>query len=83
MVVPSGTDVDFDFIQSSNRLPIECAFGMQVKRWDILWRALVCAYSRRAPLIGALNRLHNCRIDYSVPCDESQQNDAGDSQGRV
>lgn len=67
MVVPTGTDPDFDFVQSSNRMAIECAFGMLVKRWGILWRSLVCDFDKRAPLIGALMRLHNWCIDYNVP----------------
>ena len=72
MVVPSGTDTNFDFVQSSNRMAIECAFGMLVRRWGILWRSLGCAFERRAPLIGALMRLHNWCIDNNVPDDELQ-----------
>lgn len=71
MVVPTGgADPNFDYVQSSNRMPIECAFGMLAKRWGILWRPLVCGFHRRAPLIGCLMRLHNFCIDHNVPDDE-------------
>ena len=68
MIVPSGDpDLDdFDFHQSSNRMAIECAFGMIVRRWGILWRPLEMRFDRRAPLIGAIIRLHNFCIDRGV-----------------
>ena len=57
---------DFDYHQSSNRMPIECAFGVLVQRWGILWRSLRCRFDRRAQLIGACMRLHNFCIDERV-----------------
>ena len=66
MIVPSTGNAsldDFDFYQSSNRMAIECAFGILVRRWGVLWRPLGMAFSRRAPLIVALMRLHNFCID--------------------
>ena len=68
MIVPSGDPEldDFDFHQSSNRMPIECAFGVLVKRWGILWRKLQVRFDRRAALIGALIRLHNFCITHRV-----------------
>jgi hypothetical protein len=68
MVVPAGTKVmeDFDFEQSSNRMPIECAFGILVRRWGLLWRPLSMRFDRRAPVIGALIRLHNFCIDERI-----------------
>lgn len=66
MIVPSTGDAsldDFDFYQSSNRMAIECAFGILVRRWGVLWRPLSMEFSRRAPLILALMRLHNFCID--------------------
>ena len=66
MIVPSTGDTsldDFDFYQSSNRMAIECAFGILVRRWGLLWRPLSMHFSRRAPLILALMRLHNFCID--------------------
>ena len=66
MIVPSKSDsrLDaFDFYQSSNRMAIECAFGILVRRWGVLWRPLRQAFHRRAPLLVALMRLHNFCID--------------------
>ena len=66
MITPSTGDAsldDFDFYQSSNRMAIECAFGILVRRWGVLWRPLGMAFRRRAPLIVALMRLHNFCID--------------------
>jgi hypothetical protein len=66
MITPSNNDpaLDaFDFWQSSNRMAIECAFGILVRRWGVLWRPLRQKFARRAPLIGALMRLHNFCID--------------------
>ena len=66
MITPSNNDKeldDFDFYQSSNRMAIECAFGILVRRWGVLWRALGQRFDRRAPLVIALMRLHNFIID--------------------
>jgi hypothetical protein len=66
MITPSNNDPaldDFDFYQSSNRMAIECAFGILIRRWGVLWRKLRQRFDRRAPLIGALMRLHNFCID--------------------
>ena len=57
---------DFDYPQSSNRMAIECAFGILVQRWGVLWRPLRCRFDRRAPLIGACMRLHNFCIDRRI-----------------
>ena len=54
---------DFDYVQSSQRMPIECAFGILIRRWGILWRPLQVAFASRAPLIAALMKLHNYCID--------------------
>jgi len=66
MVVPSsGTqffDDAFDFVQSSERMPIECAFGILVRRWGMFWRPLAVRFDRLAPLIGAMfPRIERCR----------------------
>ena len=66
MVVPSGMSADdaFDFYQSSARMPIECSFGILVRRWGILWRALEVRFDRRAATVGACMRLHNYCINH-------------------
>ena len=68
MITPSGDRAldDFDFHQSSNRMAIECAFGMLVRRWGIFWRPLQVRFDRRASLIGACMRLHNFCIDHRL-----------------
>ena len=68
MMMPAGTAAldDYDFVQSSSRMPIECAFGILVRRWGVLWRPLLCRFDRRAALVGALIRLHNVCIDWGV-----------------
>ena len=54
---------DYDFYQSSNRMPIECSFGILIRRWGVLWRPLTQRFESRAPLIVALMHLHNFCID--------------------
>ena len=68
MITPSGDAAldDFDFHQSSNRMPIECAFGMIVRRWGVLWRPLCVRFDRCAALVGACIRLHNFCIDHNI-----------------
>ena len=62
MITPSNNEAsmdDFDFYQSSNRMAIECAFGILIRRWGVLWRPLNQRFDRRSALIFALMRLHN------------------------
>jgi hypothetical protein len=61
---PGGTH--FDFVQSSNRMCIECAFGMLIRRWGILWRPIEVRADRRAKLISCCMRLHNYCIDSRI-----------------
>lgn len=73
MITPSNNDPaldDYDFYQSSNRMAIECAFGILIRRWGVLWRPLTQRFDRRAPLIFALMRLHNFCIDARLAEDE-------------
>ena len=68
MVVPIK-DNDFDFFQSSSRMPIECSFGILVRRWGILWRPLTMRFDKRAPVISACMNLHNFCINERVSAD--------------
>ena len=79
MITPSGDAAldDFDYHQSSNRMPIECAFGILVRRWGIFWRALSVRFDRRAALIGACMRLHNFCIDHNLSEDTRLENGLG------
>tara|TARA_B110000046_G_scaffold159651_1_gene172307 strand:+ start:315 stop:1571 length:1257 start_codon:yes stop_codon:yes gene_type:complete len=85
MIVPSTGNAsldDFDFYQSSNRMAIECAFGILVRRWGVLWRPLGMAFRRRAPLILALMRLHNFCIDERL-ADEAREAGLPNVDGRT
>ena len=73
MITPSTGDAaldDFDFYQSSNRMAIECAFGILVRRWGVLWRPLEMAFHRRAPFLVALMRMHNFCIDERIASED-------------
>ena len=65
VVTPGGT-IHYNWVQSSLRMPIECAFGMLINTWGVLWRPLAVRFDRRAPLLSALIRLHNFRIDCNL-----------------
>ena len=79
MITPSGDAAldDFDYHQSSNRMPIECAFGILVRRWGIFWRPLSVRFDRRAALVGACMRLHNFCIDHNLSEDTYMENGLG------
>lgn len=69
MITPSGGGADldaFDYHQSSNRVAIERAFGMLIRRWAILWKPLAMRFDRRAPVVGACIRLHNFCIQERI-----------------
>ena len=53
----------FKFEQSSNRVPIERAFGVLVNKWATLWCPLNMSFHRRAPLINSCFHLHNFCIE--------------------
>ena len=82
MIVPGGTpELDaFDYVQSSQRMPIECAFGILVRRFGCLWRSLDVRFDRRTPLIGACMRLHNYCIDSRISEDTQIINGMGQMQ---
>lgn len=63
MVTPTKGDDAFNFEQSSNRMAIECCFGMIVRRWGILWRKLEMRFDKRTAVIGCCIRLHNFCLD--------------------
>ena len=69
MMTPSGNDPeldDYDFHQSSNRMPIECAFGILIRRFACLYKPLQCAFHRRTSLIAACIHMHNFCIDQRI-----------------
>jgi hypothetical protein len=55
-----GTHGDaYNFLQSSSRIDIECAFGELIRRWGVLWHPLEVREDRRGALISACIYLHN------------------------
>jgi hypothetical protein len=82
MIVPMN-ESDFDFYQSSNRMVIECAFGVLVRRWGVFWRPLEVRFDRRAPLVGCAMRLHNYCIDRKIGIEMRQVAGASEIQPRV
>jgi hypothetical protein len=76
MITPSNNDPaldDLDYYQSSNRMPIECAFGILIRRWGVLWRPLTQRFNRRAKLVIALMRLHNFCIDERLAAAQAEE----------
>jgi hypothetical protein len=65
----------YNYQQSSIRMPIECAFGMLVRRWGVLWRPLECRMDRWASIVTCCMRLHNICIDYHVVLSEGLPGD--------
>jgi hypothetical protein len=49
----------YNFHQSQLRINVECAFGILIRRWGILWKPLECKFSRVPAVISACMRLHN------------------------
>jgi hypothetical protein len=82
MITPMN-DSDFDFYQSSNRMAIECVFGMLVRRWGVFWRPLEVDFHRRAPLVGASMRMHNYCIDRRIVIEMRQTGSFSEVQPRV
>lgn len=82
MMTPSNESAldDYDFQQSSNRMAIECAFGILARRFGILWRPLRVKFANRAPLVGALMRLHNFCIDKRIADETFVHNGMGEIQ---
>jgi len=52
-------DSDFNYTQSSLRINIECAFGLLVRRWGILWRKLEVPLKKVKKVVWACMILHN------------------------
>ena len=56
----------FNFHQSQLRINIECAFGMLVRSWGILWRPMSHKLSKVSRIVGACIRLHNFNIKHRM-----------------
>ena len=82
MITPSGEAAldDFDFFQSPNRMAIECAFGILITHWGVLWRPLDQRFDRRSLLLEALMRLHNFCISKNIEDDTKDVNGLSEIQ---
>lgn len=60
----------FNFYHSQLRINIECAFGMLVRRFGILWRPMEFALERCAMIVNACMKLHNLLVDDSPVPDQ-------------
>jgi len=59
----------FNYYQSSNRIHIEQAFGIYVRRWGVLHRQLTCNLDRASLVVQVTMKLHNICIDDKVPAE--------------
>ena len=55
---------NYNFYQSSTRIVIECAFGMLVRRWGILWRKIEGRLKRVSKIVMTCMLLHNLILDF-------------------
>lgn len=54
----------FNFWLSNSRITVECAFGMLVRRWGVLKRALETSVTKHKEVVYACMLLHNlCRME--------------------
>jgi hypothetical protein len=61
-LLPQEKDA-FNFHLSQLRINIECAFGMLVNRWGILWKPMRCPLHKVPKVVGVCMKLHNLIID--------------------
>jgi len=52
---------------------VERTFGLFVRRFGVFWRPLEMAFTRRAPFIGAVMKLHNFCIDRKITVEMNQR----------
>ena len=57
----------FNFYQSQMRITIECAFGVFVRRWGILWKSMEYNLDFQFEIVHACCRLHNFCIQRRLP----------------
>jgi len=67
-ITPKGRNLserqnNFNYFLSSVRMNIECAFGILVARWGILWKPLRHSYGKAQSIILCCMILHNLCIN--------------------
>jgi hypothetical protein len=70
---PASAYDSFNFFLSSSRIQIECAFGILVRRWGILWRTLQFDLNKCQRIIQVCMLLHNHIIDDMQDSDVSRE----------
>ena len=67
----------FNFMHSSCRIQVECAFGEIDARWGIFWRPLKFKLCQHKFIIDACLRLHNFVVDYreNNNCDDDNEDE--------
>ena len=63
---PGSAEDVFNFMLSSNRIFVECAFGEIDARFGIFWRPLQFDLCRHRFIIDACLRLHNFIVDFRL-----------------
>ena len=63
---PESAEDIFNFMLSSNRIFVECAFGEIDARFGIFWRPLQFELKRHRFIIDSCLRLHNFILDYRL-----------------
>ena len=53
----------FNNVLSSQRITIERAFGILVRRWGILWRPIAYSLNRVGKIVRVCPMLHNICVD--------------------
>ena len=71
--LPDSPEDIFNFMSSSNRIFVECAFGEIDARFGIFWRPLQFDLCRHRFIIDACLRLHNFIVNYRINATENLQ----------
>ena len=69
---PGSAEDVFNFMLSSNRIFVECAFGEIDARFGIFWRPLQFDLCRHRFIIDACLRLHNFIVDYRIQATDNE-----------
>lgn len=73
--LPHSAEDTFNFILSSSRINVECAFGEIDARWGIFWRPLKFDLDKQRNIIDASFRLHNFILDHKERNNVAQDDD--------
>lgn len=77
---PPGSPEDaFNYFQSNLRINIECAFGILVQRWGVLWRPMRVSYRKVPRVVELCMMMHNyCTDNSAAPSRRSHERDWAD-----